>query len=122
MNELYWITVLGNLSFLAGMCIFFVVAYVSILLVWRGSIMSYEPELLELFKKTVKKSTTPLICVFLFGIVGTVFIPSKQEMLLIYGVGSTIDYIQSNDKAKQLPDKAVEALSRYLDEINKEDK
>lgn len=122
MNELYWITVLGNLSFLAGMCIFITVVYVVILLIWRGSITSYEQESMELFKKAVKKSTTPLICTFLFGIIGTVFIPSTKEMLLIYGVGSTIDYVQSNDKAKQLPDKAVEALSRYLDEINKEDK
>jgi len=121
MNELYWITVLGNLSTLAGVCLFFVVAYVSILFIWRGG-MPHEDEALELFKKTVKKSTTPLVCALLFGIVGVVFIPSKKEMLLIYGVGSTIDYIQSNDKAKRLPGKAVEALSRYLDEINKEDK
>jgi len=122
MNELYWITVLGNLSTLAGVCLFLVVAYVSILFIWRGGIISCDPELLELFKKTVKKSTTPLVCAFLFGIIGVVFIPSKKDLLLIYGVGSTIDYIQSNDKAKKLPDKAVEALSRYLDEINKEDK
>jgi hypothetical protein len=44
-------------------------------------------------------------------------------MLLIYGVGGTVDYIKSNDTAKQLPDKVVNALDKYLDSFNeKEDK
>jgi hypothetical protein len=43
-------------------------------------------------------------------------------MLLIYGLGTTVDYIKSNDKAKELPDKAVDALTRYIDTISKEDK
>jgi hypothetical protein len=50
-----------------------------------------------------------------------VVIPTQKEMLLIYGVGGAIDYVQSSDKAKELPDKAVEALSKYLEET-KEDK
>jgi hypothetical protein len=41
---------------------------------------------------------------------------------MIYGVGGTIDYIKSNDKAKKLPDKCIEALDKYLDNINKEEK
>ena len=49
-----------------------------------------------------------------------VFIPTTKEMLLIYGVGGTIDYIKSNDTAKELPDKAVKALDKYLDEISKD--
>lgn len=42
--------------------------------------------------------------------------------MLIYGVGGTIDYIKSDDKAKALPDKCVEALNRYLDTVNAEEK
>ena len=49
------------------------------------------------------------------------FIPTTNEALLIYGVGGTIDYIKSNDTAKQLPDKCVKALDKYLDNINKEE-
>lgn len=51
-----------------------------------------------------------------------VFIPTTKEMLLIYGVGGTIDYIKSNDTAKELSDKAVKALDKYLDEISKDEK
>ena len=50
------------------------------------------------------------------------FIPSTKEAMLIYGIGGTLDYIKSNDKAKQLPDKCIDALTRYLDSIEKENK
>ena len=36
----------------------------------------------------------------------------KNDALLIYGVGCTIDYIKSNDKAKQLSDKCIKALDK----------
>ena len=49
-----------------------------------------------------------------------VFIPTTKEMLLIYGVGGTIDYIKGNYTDKELPDKAVKALDKYLDEISKD--
>lgn len=54
-------------------------------------------------------------------IVINIFIPTTNEALLIYGVGGTIDYIKSNNTAKQLPDKCVKALDKYLDNINKEE-
>ena len=41
--------------------------------------------------------------------------------MVIYGLGGTIDYIKSNDKAKELPDKVVDALTRYVDHIEKEE-
>ena len=50
------------------------------------------------------------------------FIPSTKEAMLIYGIGGTIDYIKSSDKAKQLPDKCIDALTRYVDSIEKENK
>jgi tetrahydromethanopterin S-methyltransferase subunit D len=54
--------------------------------------------------------------------VGVVFIPSDKELMAIYGIGGTIDYIKSNDKAKQLPDKVVDALTKYLETLNEEKK
>lgn len=50
-----------------------------------------------------------------------IFIPTTNEALLIYGVGGTIDYIKSNSTAKQLPDKCVKALDKYLDNLTKEE-
>ena len=36
----------------------------------------------------------------------------KNDALLIYGVGGTIDYVKSNKTAKQLPDKCIKALDK----------
>lgn len=44
--------------------------------------------------------------------------PTKKDALLIFGLGSTIDYIQSNEKAQELPDKCVEALEAWLGSLN----
>ena len=40
---------------------------------------------------------------------------------MIYCVGGTIDYIKSNKTAKQLHDKCIKALDKYLDNITKEE-
>lgn len=50
------------------------------------------------------------------------FVPSKKDMLMIYGLGSTIDYIKQNDAAKQIPDKCIDALDKFIDEYVNEDK
>ena len=54
--------------------------------------------------------------------IGTVFIPRGNELMAIYGIGGTIDYIKSNDKANELPDKVVDALTKYLETLNEEKK
>lgn len=38
--------------------------------------------------------------------------------MLIWGVGSTIDYIQDNETAKQLPDKCVNALDAWVESLS----
>ena len=48
------------------------------------------------------------------------FVPTTKEALLIYGVGSTIDCVNGNETIKSLPDKAINALDKYLDSLNKD--
>ena len=43
------------------------------------------------------------------SVLGVIVIPTKEDMLLIYGVGTTLDYLQDNEKVQQLPDKCVDA-------------
>ena len=68
-------------------------------------------------KKNAKKLLYSLIVSFLV----LVITPTEKEAYLIYGLGGTIDYIQSNDKAKQIPDKCIEALNTWLDKIQTEE-
>ena len=46
--------------------------------------------------------------------------PTKQDALLIFGLGSTIDYIQGNEKVQQLPDKCVDALDAWVESLSEE--
>ncbi len=49
-------------------------------------------------------------------------IPSEKKLYAIYGIGSTIDYIKSNDKAKEIPNKAIDCIYKYLDNYSKNSK
>lgn len=59
--------------------------------------------------------------VLAISILGIVFIPSKQDMLLIYGVGTTLDYLQDNEKVQQLPDKCVDTLEAWVESLSEEE-
>ena len=69
---------------------------------------------LKIFKH-IKKYSLVIFCVTLPLAVLT---PTKNEALLIYGVGGTIDYVKSNEVVKQLPDKCVNALDAWVESLN----
>lgn len=48
--------------------------------------------------------------------------PGTKELYLIYGAGTIVDYCKADSKVKEIPDKAVEALNRYLDSISENKK
>lgn len=114
MGELYLINLFGNISVLAliGTIIFGII--------YAGTKIGYflirysdgDIKTSDALKSPIKKC---LVC-FLVSLVFLVFVPSKEETLKIIGFGTIIDYVQSNDQVKELPDKCVEALSLYIDE------
>ena len=73
-------------------------------------------------KSKLRRFANKMFVVFSISVTINLITPTTEEVYLIYGVGSTIDYIQDNPKAKQLPDKCIDALSRWVDNINKEEK
>lgn len=60
--------------------------------------------------------------VLAISIIGIVIIPSKEDMLLIYGVGTTLDYLQDIEKVQQLPEKCVDALDAWVESLTEEKK
>lgn len=72
-------------------------------------------------KSKLRKFANKMFVVFGISILITAITPTKEEAYFIYGVGSTIDYIQSNPKAKQIPDKCIDALNRWVDNLNKKE-
>lgn len=115
MNDIYWIITIGNLS-----TAFIVILFISSLLLAVAAIMvvcnlaQHDREESEWYKLEVY-GVKVLSVVFVVSILGLIFVPSEKQMYAIYGIGGTIDYIKSNDKAKRLPDKVVNALDAWLD-------
>ena len=120
MVEIYWLQRIGALSDL------FSVMWIFVTIV-AGFFLVIAPMAIELIKENnitnqTKKVAKALAVIFVVGVIGSIMTPSTKEMYAIYGLGGTIDYIKSNDKAKQLPDKCVDALTRYVDSVEKENK
>lgn len=119
MNEIYWITRLDAIcKFLTATAIVsFLIAIALVVFVCNRCEMDGESWDYKRYLKYLKVC----ILVTIVSCVINVFIPTTNQALLIYGVGGTIDYIKSNDTAKQLPDKCVKALDKYLDNLTKEE-
>lgn len=114
MEELYWITTLGNISMTC--CIIstigLLITTVNTLAFIFADYNKNEERNRGLHKRSVIWGWVISI-VLLFG---AIFIPSKEELYVIYGVGSTIDYLKGNPTAKELPDKYIRVLDKWADE------
>lgn len=112
MSELYWLTRLEYIqNFLViVMAISSIILFISFVM-WLVS--NYAEEAKKALKWVVSSFTTLVISSLIF-----VFVPSTKEAVLIWGVGSTIDYIQENETAKQLPDKCINALNDWVESLS----
>ena len=121
MNEMYWLTRIGVIG---GVCetaaIIGVILFILYVIFAPLIYDTVDDE--EHWRKFFKRWGTVAAILWVFAIIGTIFIPTKKELIAIYGIGTTIDYIKSNDKAKELPDKAVEALTKYLESQAEDEK
>lgn len=130
MNEIYWITRLEGISTFFGLSALFSAAIAIIFFVIAINNKSdadiYDEgsktwkQHINIYKKCSYWAKRCVIILIISSFIN-IFIPTTNEALLIYGVGGTIDYIKSNSTAKQLPDKCVKALDKYLDNLTKEE-
>ena len=129
MNEIYWITRLDTIcNFLTAVAVVcFMISTVTGILAMCNKFDAddYEEggkyynccmQKFKMFSNYFKRFifVTIIACLINF------FIPTTNEALMIYGVGGTIDYIKSNETAKQLPDKCIKALDKWVDNLNEE--
>ncbi len=130
MNELYWITRLDAICaflWIVSILSFFLLGILLFVAIVSKNNAETEKEHCEDWNKYMKRYKECIryakigVIVFWVSVFMNIFIPTTNQALLIYGVGGTIDYIKSNGTAKQLPDKCVKALDKYLDNINKEE-
>lgn len=119
MVEIYWLQRLGNIGFCFNIgfwfCIViaFVIAFVIVLWCLTEGFETFrDKHLFHWLKK--------FAIVFAFFTAGSIIIPTQHDLMVMYGLGGTIDYIKSNEKAKELPDKVVNALTQYFDYVEKQ--
>jgi len=79
-------------------------------------------ELAAEVRKTKRLAIFSVIA-FFSNVILVVLTPTTNDLLLIYGGGEVLEYLQGNDKVKELPDKTVEMLDQWLDkQLEKEKK
>lgn len=74
----------------------------------------------EDFPGWVKKVRNASLAAVILGVFTLIFVPNKNEALMILGIGGVVEYVKDSDEAKQLPDKAVDALNVWFEELKKE--
>lgn len=127
MSELYWIMVLDNVCYVS--CIVMIVGGLIAVGAWIVSFILWgdadgEEDETDSDWRSYKKAKGIASKSFTACIIATfiaMFTPSKEQMYLIVGVGTAIDYVQENESVKQLPNKCVDALNRWVDSLNKEE-
>lgn len=116
MNELYWISVIGKLNTLFWV-MFGISVVAGVVLFTLYFFSDYESEYAKL-RKPIKLTIISLIVCVLGGIIT----PGRNEAYVIYGAGVIVDYCKGDSKVKEIPDKAIDALNRYLDSIKENEK
>ena len=118
MNELYWLTRLDAINVLLAV---FLLISIVVFVIYLIGFLSNGGDIDEDFtKQDFRVFKTFLFSSVLLSI-AVVFTPSEKDMFMIYGIGGVIDYIKSNDTAKQIPDKCINALDKFIDEYVNED-
>ena len=105
MTELYWITRLNAIN---GVLVFILIASFIFAVVFFA--LWKEDE-----KRWCKKAFISSTSVFCISLLAFILTPTEKQAYMIYGVGGTIDYLKTNETAKQLPDKCIEALDKVMD-------
>lgn len=113
MKELYFINVLSNLNeYLKAIFILSLISFILCGIIYI--IHKSEDDLSEGMKKNIKRMCKVSIIAGFVSVSISTFIPPKNDMYAIYGVGKTIDYLQESPQAKELPENIIKALNEWV--------
>lgn len=113
MNELYWINVLGTLSYISSLFCFVFGIVTIICFVWSIAVV-VEDDVDDKIRQIPKKYLKYFAILFSIFLTINIFVPNKNDLYVIYGIGNVVDYCKKNDGMKELPDNAINALNLYL--------
>ena len=67
-------------------------------------------------RKVIDKIKNICLSIFIPCLFIAIFIPNSKQLAVIYTAGNAIEYVQGNEKIKELPDKAVQCLDKFIDD------
>lgn len=125
MNEIYWITRLDLISgWLIGFAVISAIVTFIAIVAYICNRSEYEMYCKDADKRWAEFSSKlfkiSLPCFFVFC-VSSILVPTTNEAMLIYGVGTTIDYIKQNNTLQQIPDRCINALDAWVDSLTEKE-
>lgn len=66
--------------------------------------------------KIGKRYTIISLVVIVISMLTICAVPTTKQGLLIFGVNEAVEFCEKHPETKQLPDKCIKALNKYLDE------
>ncbi len=79
------------------------------------------PDFSENSGNIFKKGKNIALSIFIPFFMIALFVPNSKQAAIIYTAGSTIEYVQGNERIKELPDKAVQCLDKFISDYLNED-
>lgn len=123
-SKMYWFTrlsvittVLETILIVSGILAMAALIFLLVIYLSDPDYMTDGEEGKKRYLKSGSKALCTFTVIFTIGLVGRTFIPTTSEALVIYGVGESVEYLQNNKDAVQIPDKVLQALNKYLDEV-----
>lgn len=121
MSEIYWIT---RLDVMNGWLIAFSIICGGVICLSSICYLVYKDEY-EGYGHDSDKNWMSFCCkifkvsapIFVLLAILTTLIPTTKEAMLIYGVGTTIDYVKQNNTLQQIPDKCINALDAWVESL-----
>jgi hypothetical protein len=121
--KIYWLTRLDSLNVL-----FFTIAVISTIILLVYALVYVITAATEEWDEGERKAYEANwgwiknSCLFVSIVCGlcATFIPTKNEALLIYAGGKTLNYVQSDTSLAKIPNQATSIVSEYMDKALKE--
>ena len=114
MNTIYWYGVIGNIQLVFAILFFIsiIVSGVSTAIVW-GEWMSGNINITK--KKWQKKNITKLWILTVIFSFGAIFIPTKGQLMEIYGPGEIVEHLRHGD-IENLSPETIQIFEEWANE------
>lgn len=126
MDEFYWFTRLDSINsmsyiFMIVSGVFFCTGLLFYIVGKVAKNYDFIDDDTEVLIGIAKKGIKICISIFMISMLLNIFVPTTKDAFVIWGIGGSIDYLKSNEKIIELPDKCIKALDKFIEEYAEED-